>query len=315
VTDFIEENTSLLTPGAGPLVAILMGTMNGARFLPEQLDSLQAQTYQNWVLIASDDGSTDDTLRILKDYQSQWAAGKLIIKEGPKQGFCVNFLSLACDPSIKADYYAFCDQDDVWSLNKLEIGIKFLGLVRRDNAIKIFASRQKIIDKNGVQIGVSKKIKSINFKKEVFENQISGNTMVIPSLAREIILEVLKKANPPSHDWAIVQLISGIGGVIEYCDSCLVGYRKHDDNLIGFKLHLNKMSPTKWTENFKKNLNYLNSIGSYLQTINREIIENINNIIYEKNLFKKIIKIYKLDKCKDEYIKNIIFKIYMIVYL
>ena len=65
MTDFIEENSSILATRPSPLVAILMGTMNGARFLPEQLDSLAAQTHQNWVLIASDDGSTDDTRLIL----------------------------------------------------------------------------------------------------------------------------------------------------------------------------------------------------------------------------------------------------------
>lgn len=101
-----------------------MGTKNGAQFLPEQLDSLEAQTHQNWVLITSDDGSTNDTLKILKIYQAKWPAGKLTIKEGPKQGFCVNFLSMACDSGIKADYQTFCDQDDVWLPNKLEVAVK-----------------------------------------------------------------------------------------------------------------------------------------------------------------------------------------------
>lgn len=109
MTDFIEENSQILAPGSGPLVAILMGTMNGARFLSEQLDSLELQTHKNWILIASDDGSTDDTLIILKAYQAKWPDGKLMIKEGPKSGFCANFQSIACDPGIKADYYAFCD--------------------------------------------------------------------------------------------------------------------------------------------------------------------------------------------------------------
>jgi glycosyltransferase involved in cell wall biosynthesis len=85
-----------------------MGTHNGAKFLPEQLDSLQAQTHQNWVLIASDDGSADDTVKILKSYQAKWPAGKLIIKEGLKQGFCVNFLSMACDSAI-------CDRFGAWA--------------------------------------------------------------------------------------------------------------------------------------------------------------------------------------------------------
>ena len=103
MTDFIKENNEILAPRPVSLVAILMGTMNGARFLPEQLDSLAAQAHQNWFLIASDDGSTDDTLRILQAYQAKWPTGKLIIREGSKQGFCANFLSIACDPSIKAD--------------------------------------------------------------------------------------------------------------------------------------------------------------------------------------------------------------------
>ena len=124
MTDFIEKNSSILASGPGPLVAILMGTMNGAQFLPEQLDSLAAQTHQNWFLIASDDGSTDDTIRILKAYQAKWPAGKLIIKEGPKQGFCVNFLSMACDSAIRAEYYAFCDQDDVWLPTKLVVALQ-----------------------------------------------------------------------------------------------------------------------------------------------------------------------------------------------
>ena len=75
------------------------------------------------MLIASDDGPTDDTINILKVYQAKWPAGKLSIKEGPRQGFCVNFLSMACDPNIKADYYAFCDQDDVKLPTKLSTAI------------------------------------------------------------------------------------------------------------------------------------------------------------------------------------------------
>ena len=71
MTDFIKENGKIGAFGADPLVAILMGTLNGAKFLSEQLDSLAAQTHQNWILLASDDGSTDDTLKILMVYQAK----------------------------------------------------------------------------------------------------------------------------------------------------------------------------------------------------------------------------------------------------
>lgn len=65
-------------------VDILLATYNGARFLPEQLQSLIDQHFRDWRLIVRDDGSADDTLAI-----------------------------------SDAPYFAFCDQDDVWKPDKL----------------------------------------------------------------------------------------------------------------------------------------------------------------------------------------------------
>jgi len=100
-----------------------MGTYNGEKFLAEQLDSISAQTHSNWRLISSDDGSSDRTLNILKDYQTLWGGDRLEIRQGPCDGFCANFMSLASDPSIQADFYAFSDQDDVWFPEKLQTAI------------------------------------------------------------------------------------------------------------------------------------------------------------------------------------------------
>ena len=100
-------------------VAILLATFNGEKFLAEQLDSLQAQSVKNWRLYVSDDGSTDSTVDIIKRYQEAWGSDKLHYRLGPQKGFAQNFLGLACDPEIKADFYAFCDQDDFWLPKKL----------------------------------------------------------------------------------------------------------------------------------------------------------------------------------------------------
>lgn len=83
MTDFIEEKSNLSPVSDAPLVAILLCTYNGARFLAQQLDSLEAQTHQNWTVFASDDGSTDQTLEILQQYQEKWPSGKLSIRSGP----------------------------------------------------------------------------------------------------------------------------------------------------------------------------------------------------------------------------------------
>jgi glycosyltransferase involved in cell wall biosynthesis len=233
VTDFIEENSSILAPGAGPLVVILMGTMNGARFLPEQLDSLQAQTHQNWFLIASDDGSTDDTLRILKAYQAKWPAGKLIIKEGPKQGFCVNFLSMACDPNIKADFYAFCDQDDVWLPAKLDVALQNIAQNQEENVPYVYGGRTTYVNENLKKIGCSPLFAfPRTFRNALIQSIAGGNTMVFNQSAK-IALEKVGLVQHPSHDWWIYQLITGVGGEVFYDSIPQVLYRQHKNALVG----------------------------------------------------------------------------------
>jgi glycosyltransferase involved in cell wall biosynthesis len=93
-------------------VAILMCTKNGAAFLGEQLKSIAEQSHTDWSLFVSDDGSTDATRKILKDFAGD-RTQKVTVRNGPGQGVCANFLSLATDPSIEADYFAFSDQDDI----------------------------------------------------------------------------------------------------------------------------------------------------------------------------------------------------------
>ena len=233
MTDFIEENNQILAPGPGPLVAILMGTMNGARFLPEQLDSLAAQTHQNWVLIASDDGSTDDTLRILKVYQAKWPAGKLIIKEGPKQGFCVNFLSLACDPSIRADYYAFCDQDDVWLPAKLDVAVQKIAQDQEENMPYVYCGRTTYVNENLKKIGCSPLFAfPRTFRNALIQSIAGGNTMVFNQGAKNA-LEKVGVVQHPSHDWWLYQLVTGIGGVVFYDSTPQIMYRQHENALVG----------------------------------------------------------------------------------
>jgi glycosyltransferase involved in cell wall biosynthesis len=236
VTDFIEENNQLLAHKPSPLVAILMGTMNGARFLPEQLDSLAAQTHQNWVLIASDDGSTDDTLRILKVYQAKWPAGKLIIKEGPKQGFCVNFLSMACDSSIKADYYAFCDQDDVWLPNKLEVAVDNIAAHQLHKGVTLpylYCGRTSYVSEKLEPIGISPLfVFPAKFRNALVQSIAGGNTMVFNQQTK-FALEKVGVVDVPSHDWWLYLLVSGIGGEVYYDKVPQILYRQHDDSIVG----------------------------------------------------------------------------------
>lgn len=81
-----------------------MGVYIGSKYIAAQLDSLAAQTHDNWRLIVSDDGSSEATLQIVKNYQSKWGGDKVQIRKGAQSGFAQNFLSVACAPSIKSGY-------------------------------------------------------------------------------------------------------------------------------------------------------------------------------------------------------------------
>jgi hypothetical protein len=61
--------------------------------------------------------------RYIASISKKWRPGKLIIRNGAQKGFCHNFLSLVCDKDIRADFYAFCDQDDVWLPRKLKVAL------------------------------------------------------------------------------------------------------------------------------------------------------------------------------------------------
>ena len=119
----------------GPKVAILLGTFRGQQYLAEQLDSFAAQTHSNWEVWASDDGSTDDTLKILEGFKAKWPAGRLSIQAGPGKGFVANFLALTCRAGIEAQYYAYSDQDDIWDADKLERALQWLLSLVRQSAL------------------------------------------------------------------------------------------------------------------------------------------------------------------------------------
>jgi glycosyltransferase involved in cell wall biosynthesis len=237
MTDFIEKNLNLKTVAThfseAPFVAILLCTYNGARFLGEQLDSLEAQTHHNWAVIASDDGSSDQTLEILQRYQAKWPTGKLTIRNGPQKGFCQNFLSLACDPQIKADYYAFCDQDDVWLPEKISIALGNIAFNQQLNTPYLYCGRTNYVTDSLKLCGNSPLfIFPPSFRNALVQSIAGGNTMVF-NLAAKQVIENAGLLDVPSHDWWLYILVSGSVGVVFYDKVAHILYRQHDGSLVG----------------------------------------------------------------------------------
>jgi glycosyltransferase involved in cell wall biosynthesis len=98
-------------------ISIAMATYNGERFLREQLDSLAAQTRLPDELVVSDDGSSDRTLEIVREFSRTAPFPVRIYQNDTKLGYGDNFLHAA--GACHGDWVAFCDQDDHWLPNKL----------------------------------------------------------------------------------------------------------------------------------------------------------------------------------------------------
>src|SRR5690349_15090030 len=97
----------------GGRLAVLMATYDGAKFIDEQLRSVDRQAWPAIDIWASDDGSTDGTAAALERWAAYWSKGAFSRIAGPRRGFSANFRSLLMNPAVDADYVAFCDQDDV----------------------------------------------------------------------------------------------------------------------------------------------------------------------------------------------------------
>lgn len=231
----------------GKRFAILLATFDGARFLAEQLYSLAQQTEAHIDILMRDQGSTDSTLEVAREHAAQWRKGEFrILRAAPDDTQPTlgafsrageNFRNLIQLADTDDDYYAFCDQDDLWEPDKLQVARMWLDR-QRDDVPAVHCSRTLIIDENGVPRGMSPLfLRPPGFANAIVQNIAGGNTMVFNRAA----LKVLKRSTTRPlviHDWWTYIAVTGVGGVVYYSAEAKTRYRQHPDNLIGENVSL-----------------------------------------------------------------------------
>lgn len=224
-------------------VEILLATYNGEKYLGSLLESVKNQTYTNWRLVIRDDDSTDATLQIIQQYKAQIKLPNQVIcvkdnkgNLGPIQNFAVLF------HRSTASYVMFCDQDDVWKPEKIELSLNKLrsleSLYGKDTPILVHTDLTVVNEKLD-QISPSfwqlQKLDPTigsNLNKLLFHNVITGCTMLINRAAIKRSLPIPKQAL--MHDYWI-SLIVAKYGIIEYIPQSTIYYRQHKKNKIGIK--------------------------------------------------------------------------------
>lgn len=214
-----------------PLVTILLCTFNGEAFLEAQLASLERQVHENWRLIISDDGSTDATLSIIDKFARR-VSQSVEVRSGPRRGPATNFLSLAADPQIDGDYFAFCDQDDVWYPEKLKVALGRLRSIDEDKPA-VYGARTHLISTEGRHNGFAPLFdKPPTFANALAQSIAGANTMMFNRPVKQLF-ERTGMLDVVSHDWWAYQLVCGSGGILIYDHEPQLDYRQHAGNHIG----------------------------------------------------------------------------------
>src|SRR5260370_25475549 len=157
-------------------IVILLGAFNGAEFLPEQLQSFCDQTYINWELLVSDDGSTDQTAAVIQAFAKR-VPQKVTLRQGPGKRFWRNFLSMARLPDEEGDFFAYSDQDDIWLPGKLARAVDWFAEIPPDRP-SLYFTRTILIDRHGKLLGYSPLFeRAPSFQNALVQNIGAGYTL------------------------------------------------------------------------------------------------------------------------------------------
>ncbi|HHT7803984.1 glycosyltransferase family 2 protein [Streptococcus suis] len=213
-------------------VNILMSTYNGQEFLAEQIRSIQAQTFTDWMLLIRDDGSRDRTREIIADFAQQDSRIHLINPDSTENlGVIKSFHALV--KYQRADVYFFSDQDDVWLPDKLQVTLETAQAYPADQPLMVYTDL-KVVNQD-LQVMNESMIRSqshhanTELVQELTENTVTGGTSMINHALAELWTvtdDILM------HDWYLALLATAFGKLV-YVDQPTELYRQHAENVLG----------------------------------------------------------------------------------
>ena len=292
-------------------VNVLMSTYNGERYLKEQLDSILNQIGVEVDLLVRDDGSTDDTIKILEDYKKNnlldWYSGSNL---KPAK----SFMDLLKN-SKKSDYYAFADQDDYWEPIKLQNALKRLEK-NTSNNVKLYMSVLNVVDENLKFLYKSKIPSKVTLKNEMIKNYATGCTMVFDNNMKEIINNI-NYDYIAMHDSLIFRIALLYNSYVYIDKSSYIKYRQHNNNVLGMKADFFSIWKNRWNHFSKSECIARKTANEFINNKDIKISKNDYNYLnlianYKKN-FKYKLKLLNMNIFgKEEKMVRILFKIKLI---
>lgn len=188
-------------------VNVLISTYNGEKYIREQIESIKNQTYPNIKIYVRDDGSTDGTIDILKEYKNSGEI-ELLIGENVRWG--KSFMTLL-EVADEGDYWAFCDQDDVWNQEKIQWAVEWFEQ-KDNNKPLLFHSAYELTNEDMTEVtGIYTAPEyTFDFRRSLTDCLYQGFSIVLNQRLREMML-CGDKDVITSHDWWACLLVTKFG--------------------------------------------------------------------------------------------------------
>lgn len=215
-------------------VGVLLATYNGAQYLEEQLNSLLGQQGVDVHIFIRDDGSVDQTLKIINSYKAHKNV-TLIDGKFSTGSAAGNFIELMRAAPIKEyEFIALSDQDDIWFPDKISRSIKMLN----EGDAMAYSSDLIAFDtqiQNAWYLRKSAIFKEYDY---IFQGASAGCTYVLTRKAIGILMDVLFDGNKKypkdfSHDWLIYSICRSHGIKWVHDNMASIAYRQHSSNVFG----------------------------------------------------------------------------------
>jgi len=202
------------------------------------MDSLFAQTFRDFAILISDDGSTDATLSILADYKQRYPGRIRILDPHHSTGSArANFARLI--DFATADYVMFCDHDDVWLPNKIALSLEKMHWAENEHGPQtpLLVHTDLVVTNSALETVHPSYMRysSIDPARHSLAQSLMQNTAV--GCATLMNRALYERARPFPSEAAIhdcwCTLVAATFGKIYYVDESTILYRRHKNNLIG----------------------------------------------------------------------------------
>lgn len=232
-------------------IAVLLAAYNAERYLEEQIESLLVQTNSDWTLYVRNDGSTDDTEHIIEKYCERFPDRIIQVDKGGDNLGCRGCFFRLIEV-VESDYYMFCDADDFWLPEKIELSYNLLK--EKENKYPntaLLVHTDKVVCDEKLNIIAPSWWRAVGLNPDLFHKLlyipvspvVGGATSIFNKITRDYCLPLPQDA--PQHDCWIPMQTAKYGQIFALHNP-LILYRQHGSNAVGaptepYRFNVNKL--------------------------------------------------------------------------